>query len=229
MRFVMIGISFFFTFQLFFPVYYVHDHKKKDFQNDLQIMYKMYDVPIDRIDYQVNDPKSTECYLLLIQNPEFLQKWRKSCYLLFPVEISLFLSNYLDFLKLHLVFLKNLGYNVIIVSENQYNALSLFLGFDFLEIQEIILNQELYRPLPFIWSIIEPRVCYFFQPKEICVQYEITKFIQRNEIYERVQVNTKWIINKKDLNKISKHSFEIFHQIGKRSKNFLFKEIILRN
>lgn len=228
-RLFLILISFFLIYEFFFPIHYTYNpNQEKELQNNLQEIYRRFQLPADQIEFEIKDSNTSECFLLLIQNKNLFQEWKQTCYLVFPVHNQLIFPKYLDSLILHAIFLKKIGYNVIVVSEEPYNILSIFLGVFVPEIKEIILNQEIYQPLPLLWSVIEPRVCYYFQPRHECIQYEIIKYIQRDEIFERVKINTKWILNKKDLPNVSKNSWEIFHLIGKKSRSFIKKEIFLK-
>lgn len=216
------------TYLSFFPSNYTINKKKIESlsKNDLRSIYKIYNIEFNPFNFQ--EFGTNTCYLYIIKNQQILKNWANSCRLIFPVHNQLSFSDYLDFLSLHYLFLKNNNYSVITVSEGKYNSLGIYLALYNQDLEKIILIGELDYDLPLIWQIIEPKICYIFNSKENCVEYEIIKYLQRKEVYERILSPVIWIVNKKDLKIKYKKSFEIFHLLGIRSKNTITKDIILK-
>lgn len=228
LKFLIIFIGIFFTYIFFFPVNYTINQKKLEelSKKNLENIYKFYNIHYEKLLFNEDlSTESNECYLYLVENVEIFRQKNEKCQLFFPVHNSLNFEGYLDFLYIHYLFLKNKNYKVIIVSENQYNTLSLFLGIRNSEIKQIVLNEKINFSIPLIWKIIEPRVCFIFYPKEKCVEFQIYKFVHRKEIYERIYSPILWVLNKNILKGEIKQSFEIFHQLGLKSERFIPKEI----
>lgn len=210
----------------FFPVNYTINQKKlEEFsKKNLENIYKFYNINYEKSFFYENiSIESEQCYLYLVENKEMYKQKNEKCQLFFPVHNSLNFKDYLDFLYLHYLFLKNKNYKITIVSEKKYNTLGLFLGIRNSEIEQIVLNEEISSSIPLIWNIIEPRVCFIFYPKEKCVEFQIHKFVHRKEIYERIYSPILWVLKKENLKGEIKKSFEIFHQLGLKSEKFIPK------
>jgi hypothetical protein len=217
-------------FLLFFPINYQRDKKKITDKTTLNSIYNKYNINFDPslVNYSDSNPL---CFLIFPTKENFHFNIQMDCAIFlkeeqlkkdFPITLN-FINDIYESLE------KN-SKKVSIISEGFYNTLALEIAAHFPKVSLLILKDEIYTPIPFIWSYIEPRVC--FSNKELCNKYKIIKYVHREEIYERIQSPIIWIINKSDLqnqNVALKKSLEIFSQLGNSfsPKKILFEEEIL--
>lgn len=213
---------------LFFPINYKFN-KEKYFRLPIKEIKDVFDTFNLSYDpkYYTKTSDSDVCFIVFPIRSYSANAITLDCAFYFKNEHFIDFYQTLNFLNVFYYYFKNLHPKIGIISENEYNSLSLFLGAYHPDIHILILLGELF-PSNFlkIYELIQPRLC--FHNVNICTMHQFTRYIHRTEFYENITVPLIWVINFKDIlnhqNTHFKRSLEIFHQIG--SKTFTKKWII---
>ncbi len=236
-KFIFIIIGILLIFLLFFSINYekhtLNEKEKSIFiHKDIKKIYDFYRTPYDAGLIQLPE-QSDSCSLIFLEdlNTDSFEI-NSSCFILIKEkQIYQDFHQTLDFINTLYEFLEFHYKNIRIVSQGFQNLLSLQIAAHYPNIAQLIMYDELYSSIPLIWTLIEPRLCYYPQ-KNTCVKYKIFKYVHRAEIYERINQPIIWIVDKSALieqqNENLKRSMEIFHQLGRNfnHRKILFKEDI---
>jgi hypothetical protein len=242
-KFIFIIIGIILIFLLFFSINYekhtLNEKEKSIFiDKNIKKIYDYYHIPFENELIQLPE-QSDSCSLIFLEdsNPDSFSilDQNQSCFIVIKEkQIYQDFNKTLDFINTLYEFLEFHYKNIRIVSQGFQNLLSLEIAAHYPKIVQLILYDELYPSIPLIWTLIEPRLCYYPQ-ENICVKYKIFKYVHRAEIYERINQPILWIVDKSALidqqNENLKKSIEIFHQLGKKFnyRKILFKEEIKKN
>ncbi len=179
----------------------------------------------------IHNPNTKRCYIVFPVSPEFLTHINIDCGFYFSKDhFELDFEQTLNFLNIFYDYFQQLYPEIGIISENEYNTLSLFLATHHADISLLILRGELFPSnFPKVYNYIQPRICIDYQ--NTCNDYKIIKYIHRLEMYENIHIPIIWIVSRDDIlkedSKQIKKSMEIFHNFG--TKQFTQKWIIYEN
>ncbi len=213
--FIIIGLIL--LFLLFFPINYSYNKKSIDVsQSNLEEIYKYFDFPFSKNDFTLKKEKPEICYILFPEE-EIKDNTSLEC-ALFIREEDLFkdYKKTFDFLNSIYLYLRNIA-PVSVISKDFYNTLAIFLAIYNPDISFLILRGPLILEYPWIWKIIEPRLCFLWESTEQCTKYKMLKYIHREEMYPFVKQPIIWLINYKEIlspdNVWISPSLKVFHQL----------------